>query len=398
MARTADALTHSLRQTAVWYAERHGIPGDAARNENLKQLLRDQLDRWHAEGAGWIEISGHGAGRRLKVDLEHLERAVAELPRCECGRPALRGDEACGTCGHGRTGRPRKMVWELQTCAGCGHEELAPIYGRQKRWWCGDCNGRQKYEPHECERAGCSNIATGGDRFCGQSCAAKARWSAGTLGDRERENWRRIMRQHHAATREITTGEGVLTLGLVAERLHVSTWTPYAWRRRGLLPVTAHFGGRVLTTEEEHVKTLIRRLAVANHPLLLDPGRALVARSVKTRLRASKPRVIEMRRELIIPHRAGAKRKDELRAELRPILQTLAQRYDLTRFRRNEILAMVGEEAWHARVGDFRDRYPADRWGDFDLSNYRKSVVERVAGLIGPDVKALLTPAIKSGG
>ncbi len=91
----------------------------------------------------------------------------------------------------------------------------------------------------------------------------------------------------------------------------------------------------------------------------------------------------------------GATPKEALREDLRAILFELADRYaSLTGFSENELAADVGELAWQRSLSDFRQRYPADRFGDFDFQ-YRRNVIGRIRGLIGNDIKALRSPAKK---
>jgi hypothetical protein len=308
----------SLRQAVVLYAERYGVPGAApARNDNLKGLLRERLEAWLERGADWIRVTGAEGmpDRRYWISAGALMEALESLALCErpgCNRPALRRDGRCGSCGVGRTGRPRTVPWELQTCAGCGAQERAPLYGRQKQWWCSGCNGRRKYEPRTCEWEGCPRLAVAGGRFCSHAHAAKKKWADGVLGEPSRANWLRIMAGQRQAIQTAKAAPGVLTIPDVAERVHVSPWTPYGWRRRGLLQVTAHCGGRVLTTSEDDVRELIRALARLNSPSLLDPRHCVVP-----------AKVVLARRHLILPHRAGAKPKDELKAEWRKLFYEL---------------------------------------------------------------------------
>jgi hypothetical protein len=323
VATTVDQETVSLRQAVVWYAGRYAVPGAVPeRNENLKKLLGAQIEQWHRAGAPWVTITGSGAGKRICAELPELADALEQLPRCEatdCPRPALRHDGRCGSCGYGRTGRPREHEWKIRTCTGCGKTEDAPLYGGQQRWWCDDCNGRQKHEPHECEHPGCDRIVRGRRRFCGRAHAMAVDWSMRTP-----EHRAEILAPAHEALRErwraalaITERPEVLRMEDVAKRLHVSKWTPYNWREAGWLPVIEQMGGRLLTADEDGLRALIRTLARLNQPRLLDPKHA-----------SAPARVVLLRRQLILPHRAGAPRKDELRAEWRRLFYEVRSSLD----------------------------------------------------------------------
>lgn len=331
-----QALTVSLRQAAVWWAERYGVAGVPERNENLKGLLRDQLRRWHEDGAQWIRSTGSGPSTRFHVELAELALAAEQLPHCladGCCRPALRSDGACGTCGYGRTGRPRETEWALRDCAGCGARAFAPLYGRQRRWWCDDCNGRDKHPPEQRQCEVCSTdlgvvpghvLAAGGGRFCGHSCSAHSKWMTGVLNEQTvapgRNALARLLARRQKAHLEIKAQPGVLTIPAAAERLFVSTSRLYTWAGRGWLPFVDH--GHFYTTDDVGLTQLLRILAKVNSRYLLDPQYA-----------NAKARVVHARRALILPHRAGAKPKDALKAEWRQLFyafrQTLSGRSNL---------------------------------------------------------------------
>ena len=92
--------------------------------------------------------------------------------------------------------------------------------------------------------------------------------------------------------------------------------------------------------------------------------------------------------------RAGPPRKDETREQLRKILAELGADYgdEMRDLSRNSILACVGMVAWQRRVDSFRSDYSASPDDpECHAREYRESVLRRVGGLIGEDVKALLT-------
>lgn len=284
----SEAVTISLRQTVVRYAHRYQIASAAPeRNENLKRLIGRQLEQWKRDGADWIQITGSGPSRRLRVDAERFDAALEALPRCireGCDRPALAEGGACGSCGYGRSGRPREVEWQLQTCAGCGTEQLAPIYGRQRRWWCENCNGRQKYRPHNCDRDGCERLVSGPHRFCSQSCSAYAKWATGTLNLEiiapaitalkvHHEEAVARVRARHRASRAALKGEGLVPL---KEAAPLVGWSPMTLRSGKVgAVVSREYGGLVwfgisardvkrLSTDPDVRRKLAKPLAALN--------------------------------------------------------------------------------------------------------------------------------------
>jgi hypothetical protein len=95
---------------------------------------------------------------------------------------------------------------------------------------------------------------------------------------------------------------------------------------------------------------------------------------------------------------SGRKRKDELREQLREIASEVIKQHselgDLSEISLTSFLAEIGLLAWQRDLTDFRERYPAARGvrGDPDAParGWRKSIADRVRGLIGDDAKALL--------
>jgi hypothetical protein len=104
------------------------------------------------------------------------------------------------------------------------------------------------------------------------------------------------------------------------------------------------------------------------------------------------------RRRRFLAHRAGAPKKNELRAQLGAIACEVIGQYrdlgHLSDLSETSLLAEIGLLAWQYDLGDFRARYPAGRGARDDPESpapgWRKAIVDRVRGLIGPDTKALL--------
>jgi len=193
---------------------------------------------------------------------------------------------------------------------------------------------------------------------------------------------------------------GLLTGREAADWLGVADITHYL--RSGGLEPDVRGPGRLMWFSEATLKRCRSRLANEGSPQL--DTRAIAERwfdkrwfptlverygaEEALRRRSGVLARVERRRGARARHRAGAKRKDVLREQLREILRELASQFDLSIFGLNEILAMVGEQAWAEGLDKFRE-YPADRWGDFDTS-YRENLVRRTGYHIATDVKALL--------
>lgn len=111
--------------------------------------------------------------------------------------------------------------------------------------------------------------------------------------------------------------------------------------------------------------------------------------------RALRARLAE-RRLIFLRKRAGARPKTDLRKELRAIAADVVAEHrvagDLAEISATSLLAEVGLVAWQHDLEGFQERYPAARRDpDSPACGYRNSIQSRVRGLVGPDVKALLS-------